>query len=35
MRKLQTDTDNSNIVVYRYGNSLYLKNNEFHLKLTE
>ena len=31
----QTDTDNLNIVVYRYRNSLYLKDNEVDLKLTE
>ena len=30
----QTDTDNVNIVVYRYRNSLYLKDNEVILKLT-
>ena len=31
----QTDTDNLNIVVYRYRNSLYLKVNEIDLKKTE
>ena len=31
----QTDTDKLNIVVYRYRNSLYLKDNEIDLKLTE
>ena len=31
----KTDTDNVNVVLYRYRNSLYLKDNEFHLKLTE
>ena len=31
----QTDTDKLNIVVYRYRNNLYLKNNEVDLKLTE
>ena len=31
----QTDTDKLNIVVYRYRNNLYLKNNEIDLKLTE
>ena len=31
----QTDTDKVNIVVYRYRNSLYLKDNEVGLKLTE
>ena len=31
----QTDTDKLNIVVYRYRNSLYLKDNEVDLKLTE
>ena len=30
----QTDTDKLNIVVYRYRNNLYLKNNEIDLKLT-
>ena len=30
-----TDTDNLNIVVYRYRNSLYLKDNEIDLNLTE
>ena len=32
---LQTDTDKLNIVVYRYRNSLYLKDNEVDLKMTE
>ena len=31
----QTDTDNLNIVVNRYRNILYLKDNEIDLKLTE
>ena len=31
----QTDTDKLNIVVYRYRNNLYLKDNELDLKLTE
>ena len=31
----QTDTDKLNIVVYRYRNSLYLKNKEVDLKFTE
>ena len=31
----QTDTDKLNIVVYRYRNNLYLKDNEFFLKLSE
>ena len=31
----QTDTDKLNIVVYRYRNNLYLKDNEFDLKLSE
>ena len=31
----QTDTDKLNIVVYRYRNSLYLKDNEVDLKKTE
>ena len=31
----QTDTDKLNIVVYRYRNKLYLKDNEVFLKLTE
>ena len=31
----QTDSDKLNIVVYRYRNSLYLKNNEVDLKMTE
>ena len=30
----QTDTDKLNIVVYRYRNNLYLKDNEVDLKLT-
>ena len=30
-----TDTDNLNIVVYCYQNSLYLKDNEIDLKLTK
>ena len=30
----QTDTDKLNIVVYRYRNSLYLKDNETDLKVT-
>ena len=30
-----TDTDKLNIVVYRYWNNLYLKENELYLKLTE
>ena len=33
--KFQTDTDKLNIVVYRYRNNLYLKDNEVDLKLTE
>ena len=32
---LQTDADQLNIVVYRYRNSLYPKDNEVDLKLTE
>ena len=32
---LKTDTDNFNIVVYRYPNTLYLKDNEVDIKLTE
>ena len=32
---LQTDTDKLNIVVYRYRNNLYLKDNEVILKLSE
>ena len=32
---LHTDTDKLNIVVYRYRNSSYLKDNEVGLKLTE
>ena len=35
MCEFQTDTDNLNIVVYRYRNNLYLKDNELHLRLTE
>ena len=31
----QTDTDKLNIVVYRYRNNLYLKDNEVILKLSE
>ena len=31
----QTDTDKLNIVVYRYQNSFYLKDNELDLKMTE
>ena len=31
----QTDTDNLNIVVYRYRNSLYIQEIEVDLKLTE
>ena len=31
----QTDTDKLNIVVYRYRNSLYLKDNEVDLQMTE
>ena len=31
----QTDTDKVNIVVYRYRNYTYLKDNELELKLTE
>ena len=31
----QTDTDKLNIVVYRYRNNLYLKDDEVDLKLTE
>ena len=33
--KFQTDTDKLNIVVYRYRNNSYLKDNEFDLKVTE
>ena len=33
--KFQTDTDNLKIAVYRHRNNLYLKDNEFDLKLTE
>ena len=32
---IQTDTNNLDIVVYRYRNSLYLKYNEVDLKMTE
>ena len=31
----QTDKDKLNIVVYRYRNNLYLKDNELDLKLSE
>ena len=31
----KTETDKLNFVVYRYRNSLYLKDNEFDLKLTD
>ena len=31
----QSDTDKLNIVVYRYRNSVYLKDNEVDLKLRE
>ena len=31
----QTDTDKLNIVVYRYENNLYVKDNEVILKLSE
>ena len=31
----RTDTDKLNIVVYRYRNSVYLKDNEVDLKTTE
>ena len=31
----QTDTDKLHIVVYRYRNNLYLKDNEVDMKLTE
>ena len=31
----QTDTDKLNIVMYRYRNNLYLKDDEVDLKLTE
>ena len=31
----QTDADKLNIVVYRYRNNLYLKDNELDLKLSE
>ena len=33
--KFQTGRDNLNIVVYRYRNNLFLKDNEVHLKMTE
>ena len=33
--KFRTEIDKLNIVVYRYRSSLYLKDNEFDLKLTE
>ena len=33
--RFQTDTDKLKIVVYRYRNSLYLKDNEADLKMTE
>ena len=32
---IQTDTDQLNNLVYRYRNSLYLKDNEVDLKLTD
>ena len=32
---IQTDTDKLEIVVYRYGNNLYLKYNDVDLKLSE
>ena len=32
---LKTDTDNLKFVVYRYRNSLYLKDNEYDPKLTK
>ena len=32
---VQTDSDKLNIVVYRYRNNLYLKDNEVDLKFTE
>ena len=32
---LQSDTDKLSIVVYRYQNNLYLKDNELDLKMTE
>ena len=32
---IQTDTDKLNIVVYRYRNSLYRKDEEIDLKMTE
>ena len=31
----KSDTEKLNFVVYRYRNSLYLKDNEIDLKLTE
>ena len=31
----KTDTENVNLVVYRYRNTLFLKDNEIDLKLTE
>ena len=31
----QTDADQLNMVVYRYQNNLYLKDDELHLKMTE
>ena len=34
-QNFQTDTEKLNIVVYPYRNSLYLKDNEVHLKKTE
>ena len=33
--KFKTDTDNFNIVVYRYRNKLQLRNNGIDLKVTE
>ena len=35
IENFQTDTDKLNVVVYLHQNSLYLKENEVHLKLTE
>ena len=32
---IQTDTDKLNIVLFRYQNNLYLKDNEVDLKLTD
>ena len=32
MENLQTDTDELNVVLHRYRDSLYLKANEFDLK---